>query len=502
MRISRFAATFLLLAAVGCEKEPAIPPPNPNPKPADWPSPEQLELGQRLRAAMDQDEGPLPDHLRQEKIPQDQQRMENLRAERLARLRASTVEAYAMVGSRDPKWDKAAVAAMEKVCRAKVVRDLDADAVEAAWEALEEAVNLGCDDPYIRYMHLRYKQQYADRKSSAGKQQRELAEVAGVLRDSKYPAIRRAHAAHNAAVNSLPSPAADDAVAKALESADLKLSRELLVAALKDDARYANEFVELAENVQIFCKRAPDGRRLAYQAFVDALADVKDSEAIRLWLRGQYHYDQGWDARGSAVAALVPEQSMRTFAVELQAARNDFEKAWDLDPSHAEIAVGLLCIAGAEGDTKEVEHWFREAMKVDGDCAKACVAKSNFLQPKWGGHRAALRQFADRLAETDNWYAMLPLIGIEVLGSIPMQGMEYTLADEDWPAAERVLNKFLAIRPQSRWGWSSLADQAGKARRYDIVLRAAEHIGNRPSPLVFDQNTYDALIKKARTAKK
>src|SRR3954464_5642013 len=128
MRPRLLPAIALALCAAGCQEkiEPLIPPPGP--------------------FSFDALDGPFPDYLEQKAIPQDQAQMEKTRAERLARARAGTVEAYEKVGRHNAKWDVAAKAALEKVAVSMAADDRDADAVEAASEALTQAIELGCDD--------------------------------------------------------------------------------------------------------------------------------------------------------------------------------------------------------------------------------------------------------------------------------------------------------------------------------------------------------------------
>src|SRR4051812_46018482 len=99
MRLAPVALVAAGVLAGGCQK-PAPPGPPPG-----GPAMVGPDFAPPAEAA---DEGPLPDDLRQDPIPQDLERMAKVRAERLARARASTVEAYARVGSRNPKWDQAA----------------------------------------------------------------------------------------------------------------------------------------------------------------------------------------------------------------------------------------------------------------------------------------------------------------------------------------------------------------------------------------------------------
>jgi hypothetical protein len=194
----------------------------------------------------------------------------------------------------------------------------------------------------------------------------------------------------------------------------------------------------------------------------------------------------------------VPEDKGREFVTELAAAGREFEAAWDLDPAQPKVAVGRMSVAGPLGDFEDLEDWFRKAMTADGDCHEAVGVKANFLQRKWGGHNEAVRQFADRLVATRNWHAMLPFHGVDMLRTVTTHGLVQRVADRDWPAVEAAFDAFFKERPASRWGWSLYAKVASQPARHAAVVRAAEHIGGRPSRTVFFPGEFEALLTAAK----
>jgi hypothetical protein len=330
----------------------------------------------------------------------------------------------------------------------------------------------------------------------------DLIAVSRALQASQYPAIRRANAAHNANVN-VPAPKTLDGVAKALRSKDWVAELDLAVQAVRDDPHGgAEEYVFLAELSQVFFGQVPGAREKAYEAFRDALGDVPNADTLRPWLKGKFLLGRGWATRGGAIAALVPNEKMRSFGDDLVAAADALEAAWDLDPTQPDIAVARMTAAGPTGDFEDLEAWFRKAMTADGDCSKAVRRKGEFLHPKWGGSQEALRNFADRLVATRNWDAMLPLEAIGVLGRMNMPGLGAQFVDRDWATVERILDEYLKMHPDSRWAWSLMAQAAAQPFRPAAILRAAEHLGDKPSRVVFAPGEFEALLKQAQAAKR
>jgi len=477
----RLSVCFVVALVAGCNK------------PASAPTQSyELDITDADREGL---HGPMPEHLRQPAIPQDQVRMKHLRAERLARARSSTIEAYKKVGRTDAKWDAAAEAALEKVAIAKANDDRDVDAAEAAWEALTKAIELGCDDPYVRYVHFNYTRAF---ERSAG-DKKEIARVARALRDSNYPAVRRAHAAYNFALADAPEPTTLAQVEEAIKSESFVAIFDLLRKALEDDVHGAtDDFVVLFNLMGGYFAKVRGTHELVYAAFRDTLGDAPELESVRLWLKGKYHTQRGWDARGHDWASRVPRANMETFQNELETAAAAFQEAWRLDPSRAEVAIGMMCAVGPFAEHAQVEEWFQKAMSADGDCVAACQPKANFLAAKWGGHVEAIRQFAARLAETKNWHAGLPFEGAEILAGLS-QGKSNLLArvGKDWPAVEGVYTDFLAVRPDSRWGWSSLAKLASDTGHFKVALNACEKVNGNPSRAIFTKEEFDKCMKLA-----
>ena len=476
MRIPPIICLVAVALALGCEKKPVA-----NPL-------AEAELVTFI------EEGPMPVHLQQDAIPQDRKKIEKDRADFVAWYRSTTVDAYNKVGYRNAKWDEAAVDALEKLARSKATHDRDVDAFELAYEALDRAVKLGCDDPLICYHHAKSQYSYLDLNTQPHDLQQLVGEKSFALLNSDYPALRRANAAHNYAL----TLAADPKTAAKAEGIFSK-SRELFREALDENRRYAGrEFFHCAELAMEFGAQTT-GRTPVYEAYADCLGDGDDTLALRSLLRGKYLLNSGWDIRGSAFAAQVPEARMKQFVEKLGEAAEELVKAWNLDPSATEAAIGLIAIAGAFGERDEMEKWFQLAMKADGDCVEACETKLNYLLPQWGGHADAMRQFARRMVETKNWEAGLPARGIKVYETITL--VYYRLIGvipADWPVVSEHFEVWVKARPDSRWAWSDYCFLAERCEQKAAVRRAVENLKGNPSLTRFRADVYGGIEGRAR----
>jgi len=442
-------------------------------------------------------EGPLPERLRQPAIPQSKDKIQARRTDRLAWYRSTTAEAYPRVGGKNPKWDATAVEALEKLAVAKAYDDRDADAVEAAWEALSKAISLGCDDPMIRYAHVRYGQQFRFGKlryqtTSRQEYRKQIDEVSLPLRDSAYPSVRRAHAAYNYFVGMAEQPGEQEAASEALG-----IARRLLREALIDDPRHVfDDFMQIAGLCMERAVSLHLDRRKEYEAFNRDLPDSDEFLGARLWLKAKFLQSEAWQVRGHDFADRVPQENMRVFHEKLAGSGRAFEAAWEADPTQAEVAVGMMQAAGPVGDFEALELWFQRAMEADGDCTSACQSKINYLQPKWGGQVAALRQFVTRLAETENWIAGHPFLAVHkyVEFGVRSSGEDGVLS-RDWPAVEQIFEGYLKFRPDSRWGRTQYFKLAAESGQFKIALRVGETLNDDFSRVLFDEAAFRGLLR-------
>ena len=102
------------------------------------------------------------------------------------------------------------------------------------------------------------------------------------------------------------------------------------------------------------------------------------------------------------------------------------------------------------------------------------------------------------LAETKNWHAGLPFEVAEILADLS-QGKSNLLArvGKDWPAVEAVYVDYLSVRPESRWGWSSLAKLASDTGHFKLALTACERVNGKPSRAIFTKPEFDECMKRA-----
>lgn len=113
-------------------------------------------------------------------------------------------------------------------------------------------------------------------------------------------------------------------------------------------------------------------------------------------LRGSYHKASAWLERGSGYAYTVSDVGRKLFEKNLELAKDDFEKAYFLNPDDPNSASSMIAVCmGLRYQEDDMERWFQKAVTADPLAYDAYSRKLLFLNPKWRGTREKHIQFAE-----------------------------------------------------------------------------------------------------------
>ena len=113
-------------------------------------------------------------------------------------------------------------------------------------------------------------------------------------------------------------------------------------------------------------------------------------------LRGLYHKNDAWRARGGEYAYAVSDEDRRLFKSRLKLAKKDLEKAYSLDPDDPNSASSMIpVLMGLRYEEEEMETWFQRAIKSDPVTYNPYSKKLQFLNPKWRGTLEKHIKFAE-----------------------------------------------------------------------------------------------------------
>jgi tetratricopeptide (TPR) repeat protein len=453
----------------------------PEPEPEPPPPPHLAPLPHEIAALLD-----TPADL-VAPIPQDPEKQAQRQKETLAHNEKTLRGAYDRVGRTDPRWDAAAQRALDLAARHFSGVD-PLVAPKEVHEAANEAVEAGCDDPLMLYLHARFSET-ADSLSRAEADRRHT-KAALALKDSKYPPFRKMTAlARAAVVRAGLLSVTPEARKEAGAFADDAL--ELLAASAKEDERGR----DLDGHWHNACESALQVHRLltgdykeAFDRVDNVLQKTPELEALREKVKGDFYIKYAWEARGSGLAKGVGQDAWAKFHERLPQARAALERAWELQPDDAFTATRMLTVElGMTTGRETMELWFERAMKADNNNKQACWTKMEWLHPKWHGNFVELVAFGKACQATKNWRGGITLLApmpyYHVARSLPPAQQKKALALPKFrEMVTQVYDEYLKHRPDdsaARTEYAILHYATGYWRDSDVHF---EQLGDRLTP--------------------
>jgi len=313
---------------------------------------------------------------------------------------------------------------------------------------------VGCDDPLILYLYAR--SSFNEHFPGTEEVERRYTKAARALKDSQYPAFRRASALLRAGIAKAtakkPSQQSKEEAGQMLDQAVALLPKSL-------DEEKPNP--ELEDGWFNGLKEIVGGhRRLgsSKEASIDRverlLSKDKRTEQARLRLKGYFLLSDGWEARGIGLAETVTEEGSRIFRAKLTEARKTLEQAWNAKPGDYRTATIMLTVQKGigGGDRAEMEKWFPRAMAANGDNREACLNKLDWLDPKWYGDPESLLAFGQACRDTKNVNSGIPLLLADAHFRISRhmakeQRLEYLTNPAVWNDIKSVYEPYLKLVP-------------------------------------------------------
>lgn len=418
-------------------------------------------------------------------IPQNPERQEQQFRALVEWNRRSLGEAYEKVGRKDPRWDEPARAALEAAARFFGHAVDPCTPEEEVYALAQKALDAGCDDPMIRYLHARAS--HVPNYPGPAEYARRMIAAGDALGRSEYPPFRRAIALYKA--GQLKSQ-------MALIGAARKDAARLLDAALalvpkyapqdEKDPETAKKWLEVAIQVVHGHHALKKDFKEAFEHVDSVLAEAPDLKVMRLLVKGDYLTNAAWEARGNGLADTVTEEGWKAFNERLVEAETTLEQAWELKPSGVRAPNLMLAVAtGLNKDRDVMETWFRRAMEADGNNLEACQAKLNWLDPKWHGTVDELVAFGRACRETKNWRAGITLLAAEAHYRVVQttlkkdEYVKYLNEADVWDDIRSVNEEFLAHYPTDHSARNLYAGFATLGGHFDEANEQFDAIGEK-----------------------
>lgn len=414
----------------------------------------------------------------------------------LAWYHESMVGGYLRQGRRSATWDQAAVEALAGAARLFRAPAELADAWDV-FAASRKAVEAGCDDPLVVYVHSWMHQIFVDFYGHAVTRWQRLA--AQGMEKMDYAPVWRCMALATAAGNGIGSR-----LVERRDKAKTFLAKALaLLPAALADRRTPNAYLLTILKQLIKTGQVTDGSPLPMLDRLHAMAEAsRPGSAVGPALKGDVYVEYAWEARGSGWASEVTEEGWKRFRERLRTAADAYGEAWKREPDDPAAPTGMLQVAlGHDKVREQVAEWFGRAIKADRENIDACHYLMCFLRPRWHGDFNLLLAFGQRCFEMGVEEPSRPALMlmrvkaqeavIEDLtrsakeGAAELTKGAYWKRPEVWAEIRDTFAQILKGYPDSVYYRSSYALFAGKCGQWAVSREQFNKLGDRLGVAVF-----------------
>ena len=315
------------------------------------------------------------------------------------------VGGYQQAGTKSPRWDAAAAEALEEYSYLRIAgKPRDPGDPDYLKTQLKKAVNAGCNDPFIRYLHMR---RVSPGTGSVTPQvATEFSQLATQMDTSGYRNLLKFHVNLRAAkawraAYAKQAPEVNHYRRKAMEQLQMILAGEDIPPHLAYEAcRDLYEAIDQNERQ----------RTDFYRDAEPFLLKRWGKEGFPYLIKGRFYIDYAWEARGTGWARDVTPDGWKLFSDRLDIASEALAQAWKKDPSLPDTPLSAMRLELGEGRGRDrMELWYQRAITFPQDRYDAVRQKLLYLQPRWYGSEQECLDFAREVVKSDQFYGRVPL---------------------------------------------------------------------------------------------
>ena len=407
-------------------------------------------------------------------------------------------DSYLSIGDHNPKWDADALEAIRAAIHLTIGTDPQNDA--HILDECQKAISAGCNDPLVRYFLAHVKSVLPGADQNADAMITETRAAASAMMGSKYCARFRADAALDAVGTKWRLAGKDSLLNSEIDHQLMDKALALLPEITQQEIVPRRVF-QSVKAMQSQYELIFGDTKKAFDMIYPVFSQAVPNGAGPLIYKGDFYIQYAWEARGSGFANTVTDAGAKLFVERLAVAREALEAAYKLDPDDSRAATDMLIIVKSQSLPRaDMELWFDRAMHADPDNNDACMAKMDYLQPKWNGSLDELMQFAHECVQTENWYGNLPLILVETHKEYGAYAKPagYFKNPQVWADAKRLSLACLLVHPDDNYHRSLYAFMACKCGHLVVANKLFKTLGDQVVVSVFrDKDNLNLWKSKA-----
>ncbi len=314
----------------------------------------------------------------------------------------------------------------------------------SALNSFNVAIKAGCPDPLVHFDrdYCALRAPGADRKRAFADLEKSLQDLDG----SDYADSRKCSAESSFAVLAL----TNDAKGLVPETAAVSALRNGIAhfKALADDHPGRAQLRLIASNLYAADGRVQGHTKGDCKEVVDAISTALPADSLSYFFKANFYTEWAWEARGAGFADSVTDDGWKLFRDRLAQARQIADAGWRLNPLDPDCPTVMIQVCMGEGAQRsEMESWFSRAVLADPHNFLACMAKEQFLLPKWGGTEQDALEFGRFCVAHGDAHDRIPTILLQVykdLTELSSNISAITASPEYWSDVQSVYDKLLA----------------------------------------------------------
>jgi hypothetical protein len=407
---------------------------------------------------------------------------------------ATLYDAYDKVGSRNKKWDGEAHRALKFFAQARSYGANLKGFPELLDAYVARALELGCNDPMIKYLRVRFETSQSELTPI------QIAQAYAIASDgleaSEYGELRKFYAAIravNAYLKVKPWPP---------EGIGYRDRAAFHFYSLLEDKRIPiGEIDDAAHEYLVIVNRW--GEKGPYDQMEALLLKNWSKYGVTYLLQGKFYTDHAWKGRGSGYSDTVTPEQWELFFERLDMAEKALMKGMEVDPKEGRLPMQMITVASAQSKgLPEMRHWWEKAMEANPNNYDACDKLLYFLLPKWYGSREMMIEFGRECVASDKFGGTVPLILADVHDTYNRNNgpsdSSYWLEPDVWPDIKLAFERFFELNPKAISWRHNYARYAYWCQQWDALQEQINLMGDEINYSYFGgREEYDEMVRLA-----
>ena len=190
-----------------------------------------------------------------------------------------------------------------------------------------------------------------------------------------------------------------------------------------------------------------------------------------LLVRGGFHFEQGWIARGNNYSNHTPQQQVARMEARFAQAQADLDTVLAKDPQCSLCYGFLISMAKGLGQSEKKVQLFQQALKQNPKAHLAVAAYYGSLQRNWGGVAGEADQFLKWMRQNYPSNPALPVIEADQL----VDQVDTYVQKGDFSTPQPLVQRALTLDPEHARAWMMQSWILAQTNQIASALEATEN---------------------------